>query len=220
MAKKGGYNNTFVEEPSEDFKCPICLLVLRNPHLTGCCGQNLCESCIQSTRERSSQCPLCRREDYQSMRDLKEKRKILSLEVYCTNRRGGCTWKGTVKEIDDHLRPSEVEGECRYEFILCPYKCGRKPKRCEMKNHMSEECLRRPYTCKYCTYSATYLEVTRAHYLKCVKYPVRCPNGCREECDILYIICHSSLCRNVMFVYTVAPSVCSGYRKWFSGQTS
>ena len=184
MAKKGGYNYTFVEEPSEDFKCPICLLVLRNPHLTGCCGHIFCESCIESSRQRSSQCPLCRGEDFQSMRDLKEKRKILSLEVYCTNRRGGCTWKGTIKEIDDHLRPSEAEGECRYEFLFCPYKCGMKLRRSKIKKHMSEECSRRPFTCKYCTYSATYREVT-LHYVECVKYPVRCPNGCREECDIL-----------------------------------
>ena len=183
MANKGGYNYTFVEEPSEDFKCPICLLVLRNPHLTGCCGQNLCENCIESSRERSSQCPLCRGVDFQSMRDLKEERKILSLEVYCTNRRGGCTWKGTVKEIDDHLRPSEVEGECRYEFLFCPNECGSYLRRSQIKKHMSEECSRRPFTCKYCTYSATYGEVT-LHYVECVKYPVRCPNGCREECDI------------------------------------
>ena len=183
MANKGGYNYTFVEEPSEDFKCPICLLVLRNPHLTGCCGQNLCESCIESSRKRSSQCPLCRGEDFQSMRDLKEERKILSLEVYCTNRRGGCTWKGTVKEIDDHLRPNEVEGECRYEFLLCPYKCGSNLRRSEIKSHMSEECFLRLYSCEYCTYSATYGEVT-LHYVECVKYPVRCPNRCREECDI------------------------------------
>ena len=178
MANKGGYNYTFVEEPSEDFKCPICLLVLRNPHLTGCCGRNFCESC-----KRSSQCPLCSGEDFQSMRDLREERKILSLEVYCTNWRDGCTWKGTIKEIDDHLRPSEVEGECRYEFLLCPYKCGSNLRRYEMKKHMSEECFRRPFTCKYCTYSATYGEVT-LHYVECVKYPVGCPNRCHEECDI------------------------------------
>ena len=183
MANKGGYNYTFVEEPSEDFKCPICLLVLRNPHLTGCCGRNFCESCIKSSRQRSSQCPLCSGEDFQSMRDLREERKILSLEVYCTNWRDGCTWKGTVKEIDDHLRPSEVEGECRYEFLLCPYKCGSNLRRYEMKKHMSEECFRRPFTCKYCTYSATYGEVT-LHYVECVKYPVGCPNRCHEECDI------------------------------------
>ena len=42
----GGYDDgIFVNPPEEDLgvHCPVCLLVLREPHLLACCGGHLCE---------------------------------------------------------------------------------------------------------------------------------------------------------------------------------
>ena len=42
----GGYDDgIFVNPPGEDLgvHCPICLLVLKEPHLLACCGRHLCE---------------------------------------------------------------------------------------------------------------------------------------------------------------------------------
>ena len=42
----GGYDDgIFVNPPGEDLgvHCPVCLLVLREPHLLACCGGHLCE---------------------------------------------------------------------------------------------------------------------------------------------------------------------------------
>ena len=40
----GGYDdNDFVDSPPESLKCPVCLLVLREPHLLSCCGSHLCQ---------------------------------------------------------------------------------------------------------------------------------------------------------------------------------
>ena len=42
----GGHDCDFVESPSDSLECPVCLLVLREPHLLSCCGVKICHSCI------------------------------------------------------------------------------------------------------------------------------------------------------------------------------
>ncbi len=42
----GGYDDgIFINPPGEDLgvHCPVCMLVLREPHLLACCGGHLCE---------------------------------------------------------------------------------------------------------------------------------------------------------------------------------
>ena len=43
----GGYDYEFVRQVPERFMCiNICTKVLREPHLTVCCGQHFCGSCL------------------------------------------------------------------------------------------------------------------------------------------------------------------------------
>ena len=174
----GGYSYQFVEEPSEDVKCPICLLVLRDPHLTECCGHNFCEYCITEAKKRNSSCPQCRDKDFKSIRDRKEERKILSLLVYCDYRRDGCTWKGAVKTINDHISHGRLAGECNHVLLSCPNSCGVKLKRSRMRNHIKEKCNLRSYTCKYCFQTGTYKNITQHHFPICASFPIPCPNTC------------------------------------------
>lgn len=40
----GGYEDSFfVETPPDSLTCPVCLLVLRQPHLLSCCGAHICQ---------------------------------------------------------------------------------------------------------------------------------------------------------------------------------
>ncbi len=40
----GGYEDSvFVEVPPDSLACPVCLLVLKEPHLLSCCGAHICE---------------------------------------------------------------------------------------------------------------------------------------------------------------------------------
>ena len=40
----GGYDDDyFLEPPHESLHCPVCLLVLREPHLISCCGAHICQ---------------------------------------------------------------------------------------------------------------------------------------------------------------------------------
>ena len=47
QAEYGGYDFTFTRPVPNRLQCTICTKVLRDPHLTECCGQNLCESCLK-----------------------------------------------------------------------------------------------------------------------------------------------------------------------------
>ena len=60
----GGYECKFLEEPSNDLKCLICLCVARDPlqHGGEGCGKIFCRVCITEYQKRSKTCPNCRRE--------------------------------------------------------------------------------------------------------------------------------------------------------------
>ncbi len=57
MATHGGYECKFVKSPPEGLQteCCICLLVLRCPHITNCCGRNFC---ITRVQKDGKVCPL------------------------------------------------------------------------------------------------------------------------------------------------------------------
>ena len=59
----GGYDYQFVEEPSDDLKCLICLCVARDPqqHGEGGCGKIFCTSCIDYHKKTNDKCPNCRK---------------------------------------------------------------------------------------------------------------------------------------------------------------
>ncbi len=39
----GGYDDSlFIETPPVALTCPVCLLVLKQPHLLSCCGAHIC----------------------------------------------------------------------------------------------------------------------------------------------------------------------------------
>ena len=79
--KIGGHDLDFVQEPDEQYVCPVCLLVLRDPHLTGCCGHHYCQSCVQRLKRDKTPCPLCKEADFHTFLDKFILRKINELKV-------------------------------------------------------------------------------------------------------------------------------------------
>ena len=59
--KMGIYECEFVEHPPKHLQseCPICLQILREPHLISCCGHSYCEACIERVGKDGKPCPLC-----------------------------------------------------------------------------------------------------------------------------------------------------------------
>ena len=83
----GGYSScSFVNEPDSALICPICTHVLREPELTGCCGNHFCASCLKewadaATSGPDGSCPLCREKKFTTFRDKKTERAIFELQV-------------------------------------------------------------------------------------------------------------------------------------------
>ena len=47
----GGYDeDIFIITPPDSLKCPVCLLVVRNPYLLSCCGVLICQVCFRVVR--------------------------------------------------------------------------------------------------------------------------------------------------------------------------
>ena len=161
----------FVIDPSEDFLCPICTKVLVNPHVTDCCGQHFCEQCLTKWFQRGKICPHCRSTNFTHIRYLPLKRKINDLQVYCSNRKDGCTTITSVSRLDDHLR------ECLYATVKCSYKCGQALFRKDLTNHTKNKCQYRPSTCRYCQKRYKHCFIFE-HLNRCPDFPVGCSKNC------------------------------------------
>ena len=172
---------SFVKELPEhvEIGCPVCLNILTDPHLVSCCGHNFCGSCIERVKDSNGSCPMCKEKEYQAMADKKCLRIINGLEVYCSNKKKGCQWKGELKNMSTHLNKEKREGECQYEEVKCQYeKCQERKQRRYLKYHEYKGCPQRSFQCQYCGEEGTFLSITKDHYEECSQYPVTCPNKC------------------------------------------
>ena len=172
---------SFVKEVPEqiEIECPVCLHILTDPHLVTCCGHNFCGSCIERVKASNGSCPMCKEEEYQSFIDKKCLRIINGLEVYCSNKKKGCQWKGELKNMSTHLNKEKREGECQYEEVKCGYKkCQERKQRRYLEDHEDKECPQRLVVCYYCRSKGTFLSITEDHFGVCSQYPVTCPNKC------------------------------------------
>ena len=186
---------SFVEKPPEviAIECPICLQIMLNDISLTSCGHHFCTSCIKRVLDKKGSCPTCRASSYQIFPDADRQRIISGLQVYCSNKKDGCTWKGELKNLSGHINKGKREGDCQFEVVECRYwdgssiwsLCYAKMKRADLANHEENECHRRPYTCQYCGKKDTYWNITIFHYKKCLRYPVTCPNECDPKKTML-----------------------------------
>ena len=185
---RGGYDCEFVERPSDAFQggeCPVCLLVLKEPCLISCCGHKYCRVCIERVKKDTKPCPLCNKPDFSFMQELALERYLKDLDVWCCYKKVGCEWKGKLGKYEQHSNKtpspeSRVIG-CQFVEVECMYECGEWFQRQHITTHQTQQCKKRPYSCDYCrNYSSTFEEVNKIHYPQCNKYPVDCPNKCRE----------------------------------------
>ena len=197
----------FVEKPSEDYLCPVTFELLLDPVQTNsCCGNHLSRAVAEKLRAEGKPCPLCKEKPLRTTDDKFFRRKVRQLKVRCSNKSAGCEWVGELGELDNHLKPGSVEGQCDFVDVQCPLECGGRIKRCNLAKHKSNECNKRPFSCQYCDYKATHEKVVNDHWPKCQRYPKVCPNECstveierrflqrhlQEECPLEKIQCEFS----------------------------
>ena len=120
----GGHDEDFVGTVAESLLCHVCAKPLRDPHLTTCCGQNCCESCLKqwsASNHEEQRCPFsgcqCAGDEFQHFIDYKKtRREINSLKVRCANSKNGCEWVGELGELKGHL---EAQEGCDYVDVMC-----------------------------------------------------------------------------------------------------
>ena len=177
QAQYGGYDLTFTKPVPDKFNCNICTKVLHDPHLTVCCGQHFCESCLDHWfKKQKTTCPHCRQENFNHVLNKVLKREIDVLEIRCTNQGLGCKFVGELSSLQTHL---DSDKGCGYVQVQCSNECSwAKMKRKELKAHLERQCPLRKIQCQYCDYEGTYQTITSKHYGECPHYPLPCPNKC------------------------------------------
>lgn len=178
----GGYDYECVTKPSEEFTCPICLLLMRDPVLTSCCGNHFCKSCNNESikaKSKASKCPLCKSTSYTYLVDKGLQRKILDLVAYCPKKADGCDWQGEIRNVAKHINP--YQDGCNYIEVKCRLGCDQKLVRHMMEQHISDDCPLRKITCQYCGYKGECESLLGPHLSECPEFPVSCPNKCTDS---------------------------------------
>ena len=171
----------FVEQPPGEFYCLVTRKLLLEPFQTSCCGNHLTEEAVQQIQRDQKPCPHCNLSLRQTFFDKSFKRRVENLQVHCSEKGTGCSWKGELGSLDQHLNDGAVAGDCRYVEVACPNLCDGRVLRRDLEGHMANDCPKRQFTCKHCAYEATYQEISKDHWPKCSKYPLECPNDCGER---------------------------------------
>ena len=213
MDTHSGYECEFVDVlPLQlQHECAVCLMTLREPYLTDCCGNSFCRLCIQRVQSNKLPCPLCNETPFNIFPNKWLQRSLREFQVYCAFKKSGCEWSGKLGELEKHLNykpTSETRmNGCLYVELDCTYSCGTAVQRHSLLAH-EESCVRRPYTCEYChNFQSPYNEIVD-HWNDCGSYLILCPNECttvtfernkldwhlNEECPLIVSRC--SICES------------------------
>ena len=129
----------FLQPLSQDFECPLCLLWLKEPTLTSCCGHHFCRGCIERVVERDHVCPLCKEKGFETFLNKDIQRKLNTQKVYCRQKSRGCEWVGELGKLECHL--DVAEGDCGFVMVECefgPVGCIAKFPRKDLQRHREE----------------------------------------------------------------------------------
>ena len=162
----GGYDLDFVDNPSQDYECPICLLVLRDPQMVSCCGRKYCRSCIERVNDAEKPCPFCK-EKFHYMAEKQLNRRILDLKVKCTQSKYGCMWDGEIRQVENHI------SSCSYLEITCSLGCGEVFQRQYLEEHEVNECSKRPMEAKMLSLARKLEVQLQAMEAKCLEQDLR-----------------------------------------------
>ena len=171
---KYGFDCTFVQEPPSKFICPICAMILRDPYQTQCCGCHYCQCCVQQLVHNTTPCVTCSGV-VRAFRDVSVTQKINALQVKCSNADWGCVWSGELGQVGEHMVT------CRFKPTKCS-SCGLFVPKEISREHESQHCPKRTYTCTYCSkFTSAYDVVKSTHWPQCPCFPIECPNKCSKK---------------------------------------
>ena len=142
---QGGFDcDLFIHDIPDSLQCPVCLLVVRDPHILSCCGVKICQTCLATHKTTSPspygpQCPKCR-QYFQDFQEKDASRQILDLKVHCSRKGHGCNWEGELRYLGEHERET-----CQWVLVKCRHpECGLDVPRLRLSTHERHECAHRP----------------------------------------------------------------------------
>ena len=192
MAASQGYQCQFIDSVFDDLYCKKCTLVARRLTITNCCGESFCHTCIADKQEQGNPCPTCGEKNFATFEQVKNRKRINSLRVYCSMKERGCDWSGMLEQLDTHLDPDQ--DNCQYVDTKCPLNCQQSIPRNKVEQHVAQHCAKRPYVCQHCNFKATYEEVVDAHLPECKYVPLQCPNLCGVTFERDFMEDHMKMC--------------------------
>ncbi len=200
---------TFVEPLPDKYLCGICKSVLKEPHVTECCGQHFCKNCLEKSKSKSESCPICRRNKFNHIKYLPFVREIDELKVYCARSSSGCTAKLEYADRNNH------DKVCEYALVLCANKwCGKTLYKKDLEGHSQNYCEFRESTCQTCGQVGKYKDVgTFVHYVVCPDIIQNCPNSCGEQFKRKYSESHNSICPEGIVTCDFAEAGCQATPK-------
>ncbi|XP_068725653.1 TNF receptor-associated factor 6-like isoform X2 [Montipora capricornis] len=174
----GGYEYEFVDEVSQNQKCPVCLLPMRDAVQTSDCGHRFCRDCLQQiVRSDHPVCPNDRQEIEEEGGFFTDKawtRDILSLRVKCQQSARGCDWIGELRHAEEH------QNDCPYEDTQCSG-CDDSVQRRLLQIHLDEECPKRIVACTYCQDEFYFIQKQEHEDTYCKRFPLDCENKCGQK---------------------------------------
>ena len=186
-----GYECEFVDQVPEDYFCKQCSHVAREPQIASCCTEVFCKACIEAVIEDKSPCPSCQKPEVSCFTHNKFHPRILCLKIHCSLKDRGCEWTGQLQHLDAHL--DLTTGDCVYVDVGCPSKCNQKVQKHNVDTHLANHCPNRDYTCPYCSFKATFREVSE-HFEVCRYYTLACPNRCGASFERDVLEDHIQMC--------------------------
>ena len=158
----------FVEQPSQDFFCPVTMELLMEPQLTSCCGHHLSAEASTRLQREGKACPMCNEQQWTAMLDKFYRRRTHELRVRCPHKRSGCDWEGEVGGAEQHTASClKRPWECPHCALTCTYGEG-KGKHWPACSKFPEPC---PNGCGIGSVQRCHLE---RHRRECPLEPVAC----------------------------------------------
>ncbi len=151
----------FVEQPDQDYFCPVSFELLVDPHQTSCCGHHISQQAANRLIRERKPCPMCKEDNFATHEDKFFKRNCINkLKVYCSHKKSECEWTGELGDLNHHttacpkrpwkcqycdhesiyeIGPTDHTPNCPNYPLPCPNQCeiGTVP-RCQADSHLLE----------------------------------------------------------------------------------